>query len=1290
MARGDNQRRQGSPSPSPSPAPVPSSAASHSSSSGGYGGRRRDVTNGQLGRSNSGSRSAWATSPAERSGDRSSNSSSWRRPPPPPPDVQSQASATGGQDPPAAVVGGGGWSSRQSQSSCHPSGGSNGRAWARRAAADVQAEASSSPAGLPAQQAPVGGGGGGGGVGGGVGGGHQRQSRPPNHRRSQSSSWASRSRSAERNSDPNTPHQTLRNPSSNPRSSSIRRSFSGYPSLGGSQEAQEDGEQHGRDDSRERTGQQQRRQNPSPAPVLPSWNPPVSRSAGKSGDVIDSASLSSSGRDSSSSAESGDDGRIGDEEANATNGGGEGGGGGGGGRGKKKRGRKLVDTAGIEHAIFQGYRQRQLTPTLSRRWADVDDEEDEEEEEEEGEEVIQEFASGSLEKIRDYLIASQSGATSCLICLGKIRVSDSVWDCKKGCYCIFHLQCIQTWARQSSAASAARAVANASAGLVAESEAPSAPATTVSWHCPKCRSEFSQSEIPREYRCFCGKERDPPVSGWIAPHSCGERCELPLRSTCSSSSLAVECGHQCSLLCHPGPCPPCPQLLLFRCYCGARAELKRCGHRQWSCRGRCSKPLECGIHLCQSECHPGECPPCSQAGEYTCRCGGVSESRTCAERDFQCEKLCGKRLPCGRHTCDAVCHPPGKCPGCPLSSGKRVCPCGKVEFKDLTCDVPTPTCGATCEKLLPCGRHRCPERCHVGPCIDLCRAVVSKQCRCGGQWRDVPCHQEFHCDRKCMRARNCVRHPCKRRCCDGNCPPCADVCGRKLMCGNHKCQAPCHRGPCAPCMVTVRVACACGATAFNVPCGAEKDQKPPRCRKMCAIQPLCRHQDKLKPHRCHYGPCPPCGLRCEEKLPCSHLCQQICHGPRPPPNPDYTWRPKSKKQLARELEMSKRVLKEGDPCPPCSELVIVTCLGQHQARLMPCVTAASHQCQELCGNPLPCGHHTCQKLCHVVTVMRGPRPLPASVVAGAVTGGQRCTLPEGDVDVSSKQVQDSCESCIRPCEQERQGPPCPHPCGRLCHPEPCAPCAVPLKKLCHCGMRIMILACHLFKTATEVQLRSLLCCGDFCHKRLPFCSHLCPELCHPGPCPKATECHKKVTVRCACRRLKKEMVCSDAQAAVKGDQKTLAGQGGLGKEAGTGDGNLIIVASGITLLDCDEECKRLLKEKEEMEAEAELRRRKARALEEDSLANLVGAGAGQRRRKGRGRGGQTSGSSSARLWQTVLSLGLVRKATRVILILLILLLIYSLFLCLSWLSDLMNERDKVTPRKRPPGYHFFS
>lgn len=78
----------------------------------------------------------------------------------------------------------------------------------------------------------------------------------------------------------------------------------------------------------------------------------------------------------------------------------------------------------------------------------------------------------------------------------------------------------------------------------------SADEDQASWGCPKCRTAYLPSEVPSEYRCFCGKQKDPPLDPWLAPHTCGDIC---------GKGLASDCGHTCVLLCHPGPCPPCPR-----------------------------------------------------------------------------------------------------------------------------------------------------------------------------------------------------------------------------------------------------------------------------------------------------------------------------------------------------------------------------------------------------------------------------------------------------------------------------------------------------------------------------------------------------------------------------------------------------------------------------------------------------------------------------------------------------------------------------------------------------------
>lgn len=870
-------------------------------------------------------------------------------------------------------------------------------------------------------------------------------------------------------------------------------------------------------------------------------------------------------------------------------------------------------------------------------------------------------------KIRSLLLARRSGATSCLICLERVRATDPVWDCKAGCHAIFHLICIQSWARQALGAAALRSL-----GQLSSQHFPAAQAEAedkACWHCPKCRTDYQKSELPREYRCFCGKQEDPVNDPWLAPHTCGEKC---------GRSLPGECGHECVLLCHPGPCPTCPQLLKFRCFCGAESEMRRCGHRNFSCGRECKKVLSCGKHKCESACHEGDCPPCSKTAIHKCQCGQTSAVRACAESNFRCENPCGRQLPCLKHWCQRGCHS-GPCGEC-LLTGKRSCPCGKVEHKGIPCDVVIPTCGSTCEKVLPCEIHRCSERCHYGPCKEVCRVVLTKSCRCGSLKKEVPCHQELQCERKCQRMRDCGRHACKRRCCDGDCPLCSEVCGRRLKCGNHKCPAPCHRGLCAPCPVNVQITCACGETAIQVPCGTERTQRPPRCTKLCAILPKCSHGASCKPHRCHYGACPECQLPCMTPLPCGHSCKESCHGPKPTPNPEYTYKTKKKRV------MHDKSTSTGEPCPPCSERIVKKCLGQHQGseRTMVCSQSSEFRCSNACGNPLACGNHTCRSTCHFVTIPRivageevfqldklsippgielgEPTNVPEGVWGkyGASLPHEKCTSNGSTEDTSNQpdnlKVVDSCEQCRLPCQKKR-ALQCPHPCTQRCHIASCKPCKAILKRACHCEALVQSFECTAFNSVSEAARAKLLSCGGPCHRKLPNCAHLCPDICHPGVCPTAADsCRKKVTVRCACQRLKKEWLCCDAQAAqpTKGTQKS--------------------AVSGVGILPCDQECSRLAAERRAKEESEELRHRKSKEPE-------VNAAPVKTSKKRRGRNFEDATKTSGFL-DTIAAAG--RWIMLFLLLVVVLVALVYGYKGLLALSRWMDARDAARPRRRMP------
>eukprot|EP01138_Halocafeteria_seosinensis_P012932 gb/GECG01013210.1/.p1 GENE.gb/GECG01013210.1/~~gb/GECG01013210.1/.p1 ORF type:complete len:1083 (+),score=57.84 gb/GECG01013210.1/:1-3249(+) len=174
--------------------------------------------------------------------------------------------------------------------------------------------------------------------------------------------------------------------------------------------------------------------------------------------------------------------------------------------------------------------------------------------------------------------------------------------------------------------------------------------------------------------------------------------------------------------------------------------------------------------------------------------------------DHMCFRTCNRLLGCKLHYCPDICHR-GTCNPCPvLSSEAMVCDCGKTRVEPpVPCETQLPTCPYPCTKVRSCGHpQQSGHKCHPGECPP-CTAPTSKTC--AGEHtvvQNVPCN---------------VQHV-----------SCGQLCGKPLSCGIHTCKNVCHSGPCQP---TVD-----------------------------------RHLDEAVS----------CGHRCGKKRKhCSHTCNQVCH-----------------------------------------------------------------------------------------------------------------------------------------------------------------------------------------------------------------------------------------------------------------------------------------------------------------------------------------------------------------------------------------------------------------------------
>ncbi|KAF3698302.1 NF-X1-type zinc finger protein NFXL1 Ovarian zinc finger protein [Channa argus] len=76
----------------------------------------------------------------------------------------------------------------------------------------------------------------------------------------------------------------------------------------------------------------------------------------------------------------------------------------------------------------------------------------------------------------------QSGALTCLICIASVKRTQPVWNCSS-CFSLFHLPCIQKWARDS-----VFLVSSVTDEDFGQKQHP--------WPCPKCRAEYPPSATP--------------------------------------------------------------------------------------------------------------------------------------------------------------------------------------------------------------------------------------------------------------------------------------------------------------------------------------------------------------------------------------------------------------------------------------------------------------------------------------------------------------------------------------------------------------------------------------------------------------------------------------------------------------------------------------------------------------------------------------------------------------------------------------------------------------------------
>lgn len=622
-----------------------------------------------------------------------------------------------------------------------------------------------------------------------------------------------------------------------------------------------------------------------------------------------------------------------------------------------------------------------------------------------------------------------NGLYECPICTSEVTRTSKIWSCKT-CWTVFHLTCIKKWST------------NEGSTLNQQQNADGEIPPPRQWRCPGCN--LPKDILPSSYTCWCEKEIDPRYISGLPPHSCGQTCG-------KSRILPKKCPHPCDLLCHAGPCPPCPHNGPSQsCFCGKKITSRRCLDTNydtgWSCGEICGDLMPCGQHTCQKPCHEGLCGACEIQMESRCYCGKVEKPVLCCDRgdekeslkglldrdgseswvgSFDCGNPCSRAFDCGKHTCKRNCHPQDLISThCPYSPDRVMrCPCGKSLLSQISdearvsCQDPIPSCEKKCQKRLPCG-HFCHQTCHADDCM-LCLLTVPILCRCGRVQSSTICHQGSEerpqCMRACKATLNCGRHECGERCCPGERKAaerqatkrklrplgaprlldveveaehiCTRLCGRLLKCGTHSCTELCHKGPCGSCREAIFDEVSCH-------CGRTVLQPPLPCG--------------TKP--------PPCRFECERPKICGHpRVPHNCHG-------------------------------DEEACPKCPFLMEKPCMcGKRMLKNQPCWLTDA-RCGEVCGKKLKCGSHFCRKPCH--------RP--------------------GECEDVGKSCQQACGKPKRTCG---------HPCDEPCHaPSSCRedkPCPNKILATCECQHLKQEMKCNASKSS-DGNLRKSLNCDEEC------------------------------------------------------------------------------------------------------------------------------------------------------------------------------------------------------------------
>uniref|UniRef100_A0A8C1VL09 Nuclear transcription factor, X-box binding-like 1 n=1 Tax=Cyprinus carpio TaxID=7962 RepID=A0A8C1VL09_CYPCA len=214
----------------------------------------------------------------------------------------------------------------------------------------------------------------------------------------------------------------------------------------------------------------------------------------------------------------------------------------------------------------------------------------------------------------------------------------------------------------------------------------------------------------------------------------------------------------------------------------------------------------------------------------------------------------------------------------------------------------------------------------------------------------------------------------------------------------------------------------------------------------------------------------------------------------------------------REEKIKLTLSSMAGDCAPCPRVSLQMCACGRQRTERPCASPEWH-CDQVCGHPLSCGNHTCERVCHTGVCGECPRAGNRSCSCGKTKSVLPCT-----VDVPT--CGDTCGKKLD-CGL--------HTCSMRCHRGACETCRQEVEKTCRCGRYSKLMPCHKeylceskcnkTRACSRHQCKRKCCPGNCppcdmgCGRMLGCRNHKCPSVCHQGSC---YPCPEMVEVRCDC------------------------------------------------------------------------------------------------------------------------------------------------------------------------------